>query len=101
MTTSTVTIHEPSFPPDAGGTVPPSNKNNNAPADVVTVPPQLLTTLSGFATLMPVGKLSVKVEPVRGAALELNKETLRLDTSPGLTVLGEKLLLMPATVTCD
>jgi hypothetical protein len=48
-----------------------------------------------------VGKLSVKVEPVRYEALELNKETLSLDTAPGLIVPGKKLLLMPATVTCD
>lgn len=56
---STETVHEPSDPPDAAGTVP-SVKVKEAPsATALRGPPQLLTTFSGVAIRIPGGKVSV------------------------------------------
>jgi hypothetical protein len=90
-------LHWPSVVPTLRPTVPPDKEKEFVPGLAVIIPPQLLTTLAGFAIAIPVGKLSVTAAFVNSVVLELYSTTVKVELSPGLIVDGEKDLLRDTT----
>jgi len=72
---------------------PPPNENEVAAAVAVTVPPQVVEALLGFATTTPDGKLSVNAVPVAAAVAVLPSVTVTVDVPLIVIVAGENVLL--------
>ena len=87
--TETVTVQ---LPPLAA-IEPPPNENEVAAAVAVTVPPQVVEALLGFATTTPGGKLSVNAVPVAAAVAVLPSVTVTVDVPLIVIVAGENVLL--------
>jgi hypothetical protein len=89
--TSIATVQEP-----CAGTVPPLSDKLVPPGTAVTVPPHKLVALTGFAIVIPAGKLSTHDASVNRNEFGLKIVTLSREIPPDVMEVGEKLLFSSA-----
>ena len=82
--TSTDTVQAPGVAPAWAGTVPPLIWMLFPPETAITLPPQVVSALTGLASVIPAGRVSVQLALSNEKALGLNIVMLKREVFPAM-----------------